>query len=172
MIHKINAQPDNGKGLSIRAISQELGLSRNTARKYLRMEVEAISEQFADPSRSKRLNDHWDYLVHLLKQFPRLSAVKIARKLQAKVGDLPTSNRSIRLYVRVLKEEVASAQIRYYEPILDDGPRCSVSGRPCGEGDIAGAAVIHNIRSRRSDLVHGVGFGCRPGEWGLPGRVW
>ena len=128
MIHKIKALHDNGKGLSIRAISQELGLSRNTVRKYLRLEVDAITEQFADPSRSKRLDDHRDYLVHLLKQFPKLSAVKIARKLQAKVGDLPASDRSIRRYVRALKEEVASAQMRYYEPILDDVPgvQCQV----------------------------------------------
>ena len=85
VIHKIKALHDNGKGLSIRAISQELGLSRNTVRKYLRMEVDAISERFADPSRSKRLDDHRDYLVHLLQQFPKLSAVKIARKLQERV---------------------------------------------------------------------------------------
>lgn len=49
-------------------------------------------------------------------------------KLQAKVGDLPASDRSIRRYVRTLKEEVASAQQRYYEPILDDipGVQCQV----------------------------------------------
>lgn len=128
MIHKIKALHDNGQGLSIRAISQELDLSRNTVRKYLRMEAEVISEQFADPSRSKRLDDHRDYLVRLLERFPKLSAVKIARKLQAKVGELPASDRSIRRYVRALKEEVASAQVRYYEPILDDlpGVQCQV----------------------------------------------
>ena len=38
VIHKIKALHDNGKGLSIRAISQKLGLSRNTVRKYLRMD--------------------------------------------------------------------------------------------------------------------------------------
>lgn len=128
MIHKIKALHDNGKGLSIRATSQELGVSRNTVRKYLRMGENAIGDQLENPSRAKRLDDHRDYLVHLLKKFPKLSAVKIARKLQAKVGELPASDRSIRRYVRVLKEEVASAQLRYYEPILDDVPgvQCQV----------------------------------------------
>ncbi|AWB35851.1 IS21 family transposase [Orrella marina] len=128
MIHKIKALHDNGKGLSIRAISQELGLSRNTVRKYLRMPVEAISDQLADPSRSKRLDDHRGYLEHLLQSFPKLSAVKIARKLQAKVGELPASDRSIRRYVRTLKAQVATAQVRYYEPMLDDlpGVQCQV----------------------------------------------
>lgn len=128
MIHKIKALHDNGKGLSIRAISQELGLSRNTVRKYLRMDETSIACQLEDPSRIKRLDDHRDYLVHLLMKFPKLSAVKIARKLQEKVGDLPASDRTIRRYVRTLKEEVASAQVRYYEPILDDVPgiQCQV----------------------------------------------
>ena len=128
MIHKIKALHDNGKGLSIRAISQTLGLSRNTVRKYLRMEEQAIVEQINDPARSKRLDDHRGYMVYLLGQYPKLSAVKLARKLQAKVGDLPASDRSIRRYVRTLKEEVASAQQRYYEPIMDDipGVQCQV----------------------------------------------
>lgn len=129
MIYKTKALHDNVKGLPIRAISQELGLSRNTFCKNLRMNENAISEQIEAPSRTKRLDNHRDYLVHLLKQCPKLSAVKIARKLQKKVGDLPASDRSIRLYVRALKEEVALAQMRHNEPILDDVPgvQCQVA---------------------------------------------
>nr|WP_262492514.1 hypothetical protein [Marinobacter sp. AL4B] len=122
MIHKITALHDNGRGSSIRAISQEPGLSRNTARKYLRMDENAISEQIEDPSRTKRLDDRRDYLVRLLKKLPRPSAVKIARKQQAKVDELPASDQSICSYVRILKKELASAQKRYYEPILDYVP--------------------------------------------------
>ncbi len=103
-------------------------LSRNTVRKYLRMDENAISEQIENPSRTKRLDDHRDYLVHLLKKFSKPSVVRSARKLQSKVGELLASDRSIRRYERMLKEEVASAQICYYEPILDDVPgvQCQV----------------------------------------------
>ena len=102
MIHKIKALHDNGQGLSIRAISQQLGVSRNTVRKYLRMDERAIGHQLDDPARIKRLDDYRDYLVYLLEEFPKPSAVKIARKLRAKVGDLPVSDRSIRRYVHTL----------------------------------------------------------------------
>ena len=37
MIHKIKALHNEGAGLSIRSIARELGISRNTVRKYLRM---------------------------------------------------------------------------------------------------------------------------------------
>ena len=38
MIHKIKSLYDEGKGLSIRAIARELGISRNTVKKYLRQD--------------------------------------------------------------------------------------------------------------------------------------
>ena len=128
MIHKIKALHDGGKGLSIRAIGQRLGLSRNTVRKYLRMDESAIAAQLVDPARTKRLDEHHDYIVYLLKTFPKLSAVKVARRLREKVGDLPASNRSLRRYVQTLKAQVATAQHRYYEPVVDDMPgvQCQV----------------------------------------------
>src|SRR5699024_4571060 len=128
MIHKIKALHDGGQGLSIRAISQELEVSRNTVRKYLRMDEEAIQTEQAHPERVKGLDAYREYIVELLRDFPRMSSVKIARKLHEKVGDLEVSNRSVRRYVSALKETVTSKQPRYYRPVLDmvPGVQCQV----------------------------------------------
>jgi predicted transcriptional regulator len=67
VIHKIKALYDHGEGASIHAIGEELGISRNTVRKYLRLDEQAIGEVPADRERQKRLDAHRDYLVHLLQ---------------------------------------------------------------------------------------------------------
>ena len=128
VIHKIKSLHDDGKGLSIRAISRELKISRNSVRKYLRLEEAVIAQKLDHPVRSKQLDTYRDYLISLLVSFPGLSAVKIARKLKEKLGELPASERSIRRYVSALKEEVAAGQYRYYEPVVDEVPgvQCQV----------------------------------------------
>lgn len=128
VIHKIKSLHDDGKGLSIRAISRELGISRNSVRKYLRQDETTTARKLDNPVRSKQLDTYRGYLISLLASFPGLSAVKIARKLKEKLGELPTSERSIRRYVSALKEEVATGQHRYYEPVVDEVPgvQCQV----------------------------------------------
>jgi len=128
MIHKINALYDEGRGLSVRAISRELDVSRNTVRKYLRQSPGAVAFERADTSRARRLDVHRDYMEYLLRRYPKLSAVKVARKLRGKVGDLDVSDRSLRRYLRQLRETVLVAQPRYYEPVLDlvPGVQCQV----------------------------------------------
>lgn len=144
MIHKIKALHDNGQGLSIRAISQQLGVSRNTVRKYLRMEERDIATELDNPIRSKRLDDHRDYVVYLLTRYPQLSAVKVARKLRAHVGEIAVSDRSIRRYVRALKEQQPTAQNRYYEPIIDDVPGIQCQVDP---GELRGVRVGERERT-------------------------
>ena len=82
MIHKIKALYDDGNGSSIKAISQQLGISRNTVRKYLRTDELTIAQQQDNTERSKRLDDSRDYIIHLLENFPKLTAVKVLRKLE------------------------------------------------------------------------------------------
>ncbi|WNK20296.1 IS21 family transposase [Halomonas piscis] len=128
MIHKIKGLHDDGQGLSIRAIGQELGISRNTVRKYLRQDVATIEAAQSNREREKTLDAHRVYIIYLLRTFPRLSSVKVARKLREKVGELVVSERTLRRYVQQVKSTVASRQRRYYEPVLDmvPGVQCQV----------------------------------------------
>ena len=117
MIHKIKALHNEGAGLSIRSIACQLGISRNTVRKYLRMDEAAIGEQQSNRTRHKQLDDYRDYIVTLLGKFPHLSAVKVLRKLKERHPELGVSDRSARRYIKALKETVSLRQKRYYEPV-------------------------------------------------------
>jgi len=138
VIHKIKALYDNGNGSSIRAISKKLGISRNTVRKYLRMDEVSITKMQSERNRHKILDDYRDYIIHLLQTYPGLSSVKVLRKLEEKAGALGVSMRSVRRYIRSLKETVAVSQRRYYEPVLDmiPGVQCQVD-----PGEISGIRI-------------------------------
>jgi len=121
---------DNGKGSSIRAISRELNISRNTVRKYLRMTEKGINEYIENKKREKYLDKYKRYIIHLFGRYPNLSAAKIMRKLKDKEPSLDISYRSVRRYVKELKVEFNERQKRYYEPVLDmvPGCQCQVDG--------------------------------------------
>lgn len=87
MIHQIKALYDEGRGSSLHAIAAQLGISRNTVRKYLAMTAAAIAADLGQRERTKRLDTHRDYIVHLLATYPRLTAVKVLRKLQEAHGE-------------------------------------------------------------------------------------
>src|SRR3546814_10469970 len=92
------------------------------------MEETQISAYQDSRSRHKRLDAHLDFRIHQLKRFPKLRAVKLARRLQERRGELGVSSRSIRRYVQALKEQVATGQLRYYEPVPQSVPciQCQV----------------------------------------------
>ena len=143
MIHKIKAMYDEGRGSSIREIARTLKISRNTVRKYLAMDEGQIQAKLSDRSRKKPLDEHRAYIVHLLEKFPKLSAVKIRRKLQEKVGPLRVSGRTLRRYISTLRDEVTEAQPRYYEPVLDEVPgvQCQIDPGELRDVLIGGVAT-------------------------------
>lgn len=128
MIHKIKMLYDNGNGLSIRAIAKETGLSRNTVSKYLKMDELAISHKLANPERCKQMDPYRTFITKQLQSYPGLTATKIARKLGQHFTEFNVSERTVRRYVRQLRQEVCEKQPRYYEPILDmvPGQQCQV----------------------------------------------
>lgn len=143
MIHKIKSLYDDGNGLSKKAIARELKISINTVRKYLSMDEMAISLYLENKTRHKPLDDYRGYIVHLLETFPQLSAVKVQRKLQDKHPELTVSSRTVRRYIRALKETVVSKQVRYYQPVLEHvpGEQCQVD-----PGELRGV-TIHGVET-------------------------
>jgi transposase len=92
------------------------------------MDEAAISAYLSNRSRHKQLDDYREYIVYLLTTFPQLSAVKVQRKLEEKYPELDVSSRSIRRYLKGVRETVASKSRRYYQPVLDmvPGEQCQV----------------------------------------------
>ncbi len=88
MIHQIKALYNDGNGLSERQIASQLGISRNTVSKYLKLSAADISALQEEIARGKKLDDYRDYIIQLLQTYPGLSAVKVLRKLKAKVYEL------------------------------------------------------------------------------------
>ncbi len=138
VIHQIKALYNNGNGLSERQIAGQLGVSRNTVSKYLKLSSAEINALQESTERGKKLDDYRSYIIHLLQTYPGLSAVKVLRKLKAKAEHLEVSDRSVRRYIQALKQEISLKQSRYYEPVLDmtPGEQCQVDG-----GELRGVMI-------------------------------
>jgi len=132
VIHKIKSLYDEGHGLSARAIAKELGISRSTVKRHINMNEESVSQAMEEAAtRQKCLDDHKDSIVRTLQVFPRISAVKVLRKLKSKDPELDISERSMRRYIGALKASgEVTKRIRHYEPVVDmlPGMQCQVDG--------------------------------------------
>jgi transposase len=138
VIHQIKALYNEGNGLSERKIAKQLGISRHTVSKYLKLTAADITAMQVSTDRNKKLDDYREYIIHLLQTYPGLSAVKVLRKLKAKEETLAVSERSVRRYIQALKQEISVKQQRYYEPVLDmvPGEQCQVDG-----GELRGVMI-------------------------------
>jgi transposase len=138
VIYQIKALYNKGAGLSERKITRHLGLSRNTVHKYLNMSEVEIAAGLTDTDRNKKLDEYRADIIQLLQMYPGLSAVKVLRKLRAKVANISVSDRSVRRYIQRLKQTISLKQERYYEPVLDmiPGEQCQVDG-----GELRGVMI-------------------------------
>ena len=138
MIHHIKSLYADGQGQSIRAIAAQLKVSRNTVRKYLRLNEAQISQHLEDPSRTKRLDAYREQIVHELQRYPKLSAVKVLRKLRGQGVETAFSDRTMRRYIEELRQSVAIRQARYYMPVMDmvPGVQCQVD-----PGELRGVSI-------------------------------
>lgn len=138
VIHKIKAMHDNGKGLKIRAIARKLGISRTTVKKYLSMNEKSIQQAQSDKERSKKLDSQREYIIHILREFEGMSAVKVLRRVKEKCPQIEVSERTARRYISDLKSTINFKQPRYYEPVLEmvPGVQCQVDG-----GEFRGLSV-------------------------------
>ncbi len=138
VIHQIKALHNQGNGLSERKIAKQLGISRNTVSLYLNLSEAEIADKLSDTDRTKKLDEYRDFIIQLLQTYPELSAVKVLRKLKAKVETLNVSDRSVRRYIQALKQEISFKQARYYEPVIDmvPGEQCQVDG-----GELRGVMI-------------------------------
>lgn len=69
------------QGLSIRAISRRLGISRNAVRRHLRRGAPPRYERAARPS---KLDPFKEYLTERLREFPELCAVTLFEEIRAR----------------------------------------------------------------------------------------
>jgi transposase len=83
-------------GEPIKVVARELGLSRNTLRKYIR----GIMVPHAKPRKRERLLDiHQAQIDELLRQHPRITAARIGRVLREADASLSFEESTLRKYV-------------------------------------------------------------------------
>jgi transposase len=94
------------QGLSIKAISRRLGISRNTVRAALRREGPPV---YARPAKPSKLDPFKDYLLARLAEFPELSAVVLLEEVCALGYEGGLS---------ILKDFTRPYRIRRREPVV------------------------------------------------------
>ncbi len=63
------------------------------------MAEQEITGYLQDTGRQKMLDKYRGYIEHLLQTYPKLTATKIKRKLEEKIGEETASERTYRNYV-------------------------------------------------------------------------
>lgn len=92
----------------IKLVARELGLSKNTVKKY----VHALqAPQCQSPKRTYRLDAYRYHIDDLIRRSPKITAVRIGTQLRAFVDpDLEISERALRKYVASRRREIVGRE--------------------------------------------------------------
>ena len=95
-------------GEPIKTVARDLGLSKNTVKKYVRS---LQSPQHPGLKRAPRLEAYRYHIDNLLRRSPKITAVRIGAQLRAFVDpDLQVSERSLREYVANRRREIVGKE--------------------------------------------------------------
>ncbi len=95
-------------GEPIKTVARDLGLSKNTVKKYVRS---LQSPQHHGLKRAPRLDAYRYHIDNLLRRSPKITAVRIGAQLRAFVDpDLQVSERSLREYVANRRREIVGKE--------------------------------------------------------------
>ena len=95
-------------GEHIKTVARDLGLSKNTVRKYVRA---LQAPNFQSPKRACRLDAYCSHIDNLIRRSPKITAVRIGAQLRAFVDpDLQISERSLREYVANRRSEIVGKE--------------------------------------------------------------
>lgn len=95
-------------GEPIKTVARDLGLSKNTIKKYVRS---LQSPQHPGLKRAPRLDAYRYHIDNLLRRSPKITAVRIGAQLRAFVDpDLQVSERSLREYVANRRREIVGKE--------------------------------------------------------------
>jgi len=111
------------KGYSIRGCGRELNHDRKTVKRYWKMPAEEYVNYLADcKRRTKILDPYRDEIAVELQTHPSITSAIVYDHLKERHRDFKPSYGSVRLYVRVMREELGiptPRKIRQYMEVED-----------------------------------------------------
>jgi transposase len=108
--------------LSIREISEKINVCTSTVNKYLKMTEEEAIEKLSGVKRRSDFDYARDYIIGMLKAYPKLKSSKLYIKVKAEYPIIKSKDRSFRDYISGLRKKYGKGSSREYHPIQTDKP--------------------------------------------------
>jgi transposase len=153
MICKIKSKQESG--LSIRATSKELNLSKNTVHKYYNKSQEEIDSYRENYTRKSQFDVALTLIEEKLSKDHDLSATNLYRSVKESYPDITTEIRAFRNYIHPIRIKYKEQkQHRVYTPVIYTSKECKVQA-DFGEYKMPNAT---KISGKLTTTVHFLSF--------------